>query len=170
MSTLEIWLLAVSLAIDCFTVSVASGIILRRIHWKTFLTMAFFFGFFQALMPLLGWFGASRFSHLIEAYDHWIAFGLLAFLGIRMIREYFKDSEECSFDPTRLKVIITLAVATALPAPDYRAGIFPDFVNRKPHRHLLRETVQPAHGAVRRAGAYRHRSEDTVRTLARLEN
>ena len=95
MSTLEIWLLAVSLAIDCFTVSVASGIILRRIHWKTFLTMAFFFGFFQALMPLLGWFGASRFSHLIEAYDHWIAFGLLAFLGIRMIREYFKDSEEC---------------------------------------------------------------------------
>lgn len=116
MSTLEIWLLAVSLAIDCFTVSVASGIILRRIHWKTFLTMAFFFGFFQALMPLLGWFGSSRFSHLIEAYDHWIAFGLLAFLGIRMIREYFKDSEECSFDPTRLKVIITLAVATSIDA------------------------------------------------------
>ena len=116
MSTFEIWLLAVSLAIDCFTVSVASGIILRRIQWRTFFTMAFFFGFFQALMPLIGWSGANHFSHLIKAYDHWIAFGLLAFLGIRMIREYFKDIEECSFDPTRLKVILTLAVATSIDA------------------------------------------------------
>ena len=116
MSTFEIWLLAASLAIDCFTVSVASGIILRRIEWRTFFTMAFFFGFFQALMPPIGWSGANHFSHLIEAYDHWIAFGLLAFLGIRMIREYFKDSEECSFDPTRLKVILTLAVATSIDA------------------------------------------------------
>ena len=71
---------------------------------------------FQALMPLIGWSGANHFSHLIEAYDHWIAFGLLAFLGIRMIREYFKDIEECSFDPTRLKVILTLAVATSIDA------------------------------------------------------
>ena len=116
MTTLEIWLLAVSLAIDCFTVSVTSGIILRRIQWRTFLKMAFFFGFFQALMPLIGWFGASRFRHLIEAYDHWIAFALLAFLGIRMIREHFKDSEECSFDPTSLKVILTMAVATSIDA------------------------------------------------------
>ena len=106
MSTLEIWLLAVSLAIDCFTVSVTSGIILRRIQWRTFLKMAFFFGFFQA----------SRFNHLIESYDHWIAFALLAFLGIRMIREHFKDSEECSFDPTSLKVILTMAVATSIDA------------------------------------------------------
>lgn len=51
MSTLEIWLLAVSLAIDCFTVSVTSGIILKRISWSTLLTMGFFFGLFQALMP-----------------------------------------------------------------------------------------------------------------------
>ena len=116
MTTLEIWLLAVSLAIDCFTVSVTSGIILRRIQWRTFLKMAFFFGFFQALMPLIGWFGASRFRHLIEAYDHWIAFALLAFLGIRMIREHFKDSEECSFDPTSLKVTLALAVATSIDA------------------------------------------------------
>lgn len=116
MGIFAILLLAVSLAIDCFTVSVTSGIILRRIRWNTFLTMAFFFGFFQALMPLLGWLGASHFSHLIEAYDHWVAFGLLAFLGIRMIREHFKDSEEHSFDPTQLKVIITLAIATSIDA------------------------------------------------------
>lgn len=116
MGTVAVLLLAVSLAIDCFTVSVTSGIILRRIRWGTFLTMAFFFGFFQALMPFLGWLGASHFSHLIEAYDHWIAFGLLAFLGIRMIRAYFKDNEECCFDPTRLKVILTLAIATSIDA------------------------------------------------------
>lgn len=116
MSILEIWLLAVSLAIDCFTVSITSGIILHRIRWGIFLKMAFLFGLFQAAMPFLGWLGASRFNHLIETYDHWIAFALLAFLGIRMIREHSKDEEERSFDPTRMKVILTLAVATSIDA------------------------------------------------------
>ena len=116
MSILEIWLLAVSLAIDCFTVSITSGIILHRIRWGIFLKMAVLFGLFQAAMPFLGWLGASRFNHLIETYDHWIAFALLAFLGIRMIREHFKDEEERSFDPTRMKVILTLAVATSIDA------------------------------------------------------
>lgn len=116
MSILEIWLLAVSLAIDCFTISITSGIILHRIRWGIFLKMAFLFGLFQAAMPFLGWLGASRFNHLIETYDHWIAFALLAFLGIRMIREHFKDEEERSFDPTRMKVILTLAVATSIDA------------------------------------------------------
>ena len=73
MSTLEIWLLAVSLAMDCFSVSITSGIILRRIRWNIFLTIAFFFGLFQALMPLIGWFSASRFYQMIEKFDHWIA-------------------------------------------------------------------------------------------------
>ena len=116
MSILEIWLLAVSLAIDCFTVSITSGIILHRIRWGIFLKMAFLFGLFQAAMPFLGWLGASRFNHLIETYDHWIAFALLAFLGIRMIREHFKDEEERSFDPTRMKVMLRLAVATSIDA------------------------------------------------------
>lgn len=116
MSILEIWLLAVSLAIDCFTVSITSGIILHCIRWGIFLKMAFLFGLFQAAMPFLGWLGASRFNHLIETYDHWIAFALLAFLGIRMIREHFKDEEERSFDSTRMKVILTLAVATSIDA------------------------------------------------------
>lgn len=116
MTTIEIWLLTVSLAIDCFTVSVASGIILQKIEWKTFLTMGFFFGLFQAMMPLFGWIGASSFYHLIEAYDHWIAFGLLSFLGIRMIKEHFSDEETCSFNPRKLKVILTLAIATSIDA------------------------------------------------------
>lgn len=117
MTSLEIWLLAVSLAMDCFTVSITSGIIMRRICWRTFFVMAFFFGLFQAAMPLIGWFAASRFSHLIEDYDHWIAFGLLAFLGGRMIKESFNGEEDkCCFDPTSLKVVLALAVATSIDA------------------------------------------------------
>lgn len=117
MTALEIWLLAISLAMDCFTVSVTSGIILRKVCWRTCLIMSFFFGLFQALMPLIGWFGASRFNHLIESFDHWIAFGLLTFLGIRMIKEGLKNEDEkhC-FDPNKLKVILTLAVATSIDA------------------------------------------------------
>ena len=117
MTTLEIWLLAVSLAMDCFSVSITSGIILRRVCMKVFLTMAFFFGLFQGMMPLIGWFGASRFYHLIEKFDHWIAFGLLFVLGVKMIKESFdKDEKNHHFNPTRLPVILTLAVATSIDA------------------------------------------------------
>lgn len=116
MTTLELWLLGIGLAMDCFTVSITSGIIMRRICWRTFFTMALFFGVFQAFMPVIGWFVASHFNHLIEAYDHWIAFALLAFLGGRMIKESFNDETESYFDPTRLKVIVTLAIATSIDA------------------------------------------------------
>ena len=117
MTGLEIWLLAIGLAMDCFAVSIASGIILKRVRMRPMLIMALAFGFFQALMPLLGWIGASFFSHLIENIDHWIAFGILAFLGGRMVLESFKD-EDCrhEFDPTSLKVVSALAVATSIDA------------------------------------------------------
>ena len=75
MTGLEIWLLAIGLAMDCFAVFILSAVL----YWNVFgcvrcLIMALAFGFFQALMPLLGWIGASFFSHLIENIDHWIAF------------------------------------------------------------------------------------------------
>lgn len=116
MTNLEIWLLAISLAMDCFTVSITGGIIVRRICWRTCLLMAFFFGLFQGLMPLIGWYGAGHFKHLIEHFDHWIAFALLAFLGIRMIREGMSNDNKCCFDPHKLKVMLTLAVATSIDA------------------------------------------------------
>lgn len=117
MTAIEIWLLAVGLAMDCFAISIASGILLKRTFWRPMLTMAFFFGFFQALMPLIGWACASMFSHLIEDVDHWIAFAILTFLGGRMVLESFKE-ENCrqDFDPTRLKVVLMLAVATSIDA------------------------------------------------------
>ena len=117
MTAIEIWLLAVGLAMDCFAISIASGILLKRTFWRPMLTMAFFFGFFQALMPLIGWACASTFSHLIEDVDHWIAFAILTFLGGRMVLESFKE-ENCrqDFDPTRLNVVLMLAVATSIDA------------------------------------------------------
>jgi len=117
MTGLEIWLIAVGLAMDCLAVSIASGIILKKIQLRPMLTMAFFFGLFQAIMPLLGWLGASTFHHHIESIDHWIAFSILTFLGIRMIRESIKEEgQRKSFNPTDFKVIITLAIATSIDA------------------------------------------------------
>lgn len=116
MTNLEVWLLAISLAMDCFTVSITGGIIIRRFCWRTCLLMAFFFGLFQGIMPLIGWYGASHFNHLIERFDHWIAFALLAFLGLRMIKEGMGDDDKCCFDPHKLKVILTLAIATSIDA------------------------------------------------------
>ena len=79
--TLELLLLAVALAMDCFTVSTVCGVILRCRQWRTILLTAFFFGAFQAFMPYIGWLGTSLFASQLEAYDHWIAFSLLLFLG-----------------------------------------------------------------------------------------
>lgn len=119
MTGLELWLLAIGLAMDCFAVSIASGIILKRIQWRPMLTIATAFGFFQAIMPLIGWMFAKSFSHFIEEIDHWIAFAILAFLGGRMIWESFKEEEEeCNrlFNPTSPKVIFTMAIATSIDA------------------------------------------------------
>lgn len=117
MSELEIWMLAIGLAMDCFTVAIASGIILKCTLLRPMLVMSFFFGLFQALMPLAGWLGTTYFSRFIADYDHWIAFGILAFLGVRMIKESFEDEEEKKdFNPASLKIVTVLAVATSIDA------------------------------------------------------
>lgn len=116
MSALDLWLLAIGLAMDCFTVSIASGIILKRIEWKPILSMAFCFGLFQALMPLISWALFVKVGSLLQQIDHWIAFGLLLFLGGNMIREAFSKEEEHHFNPHRWVVILTLAVATSIDA------------------------------------------------------
>ncbi|MBR3716707.1 MAG: manganese efflux pump [Bacteroidaceae bacterium] len=116
MSALDLWLLAIGLAMDCFTVSIASGIILKRIEWMPILSMAFCFGLFQALMPLISWALFVRVGTLLQQIDHWVAFGLLLFLGGNMIREAFSKEEEHHFNPHRWVVILTLAVATSIDA------------------------------------------------------
>ena len=129
MNLLDIILLAVALAMDCFTVSIVSGVIdhgdwhndsseakIRGPVPVIYLRMAFLFGFFQALMPLLGWLGISHFQAYMEAYDHWIAFGLLGFIGGKMILESFGDEEDQHFNPRKLRTQLLLAVATSIDA------------------------------------------------------
>ena len=118
MNLLEIILLAIALAMDCFTVSIVSGIILQKPgnQYSSVMRMAFLFGFFQAMMPLLGWLGVSHFQTYMEAYDHWIAFCLLAFIGGKMVKESFDDEEEQHFNPCKLKTQLLLAIATSIDA------------------------------------------------------
>lgn len=116
MNLLDIWMLSVALAMDCFTVSIASGVILRKREWEPILRMSFFFGFFQAMMPFLGWLATCYFAHYIEAYDHWVAFGLLAFLGGKMIYESFQPEEQHFFNPRKLHTQLLLSVATSIDA------------------------------------------------------
>lgn len=123
MNLLDIILLAIALAMDCFAVSIASGVILSRqmsIMSKDglgiVLRMAFLFGLFQGVMPLIGWLTTSHFSEQLEAVDHWIDFALLAFIGGKMIREAFEPEEEKQFNPRRLRIQFILAVATSIDA------------------------------------------------------
>ena len=114
MNLLDIILLAIALAMDCFTVSIVSGVI-KKLS-SGIIRMAFLFGFFQAMMPLLGWLGISYFQTYMEAYDHWIAFLMLAFIGGKMIKESFGPEEEQHFDPSRLHTQLLLAIATSIDA------------------------------------------------------
>lgn len=120
MSLLDIIFLAVALAMDCFTVSIVAGAIQKTVGRAAsdqhLLRMAFLFGLFQALMPLIGWLGISSFSTYLEAIDHWIAFGLLVVIGGNMIREAFSPDEDHHFNPHRLRTQLLLAVATSIDA------------------------------------------------------
>ena len=116
MTSLEIWLTALALAMDSFTVALTAGLILGRVQWKSFLMIAFFFGAFQAIMPLLGWTGSVYFYHFIESFDHWIAFAILVFLGVKMVRDGIRGGEEEHFDPTKLLTVLVLAIGVSIDA------------------------------------------------------
>jgi len=117
MNLSDIILIAIGLAMDCFAVSIACGIAMKPFRYGPALRVAFFFGLFQAVMPLLGWLAGSTFQHLIETFDHWIAFGILIILGGRMIWEnFFVHPDEKSLNPFKLKVVLALALATSIDA------------------------------------------------------
>ena len=110
-------LLSLGLAADAFAVAVSSGLAIKHMKANKALKIALFFGVFQALMPVLGWLIGLSFSFLITPIDHWIAFGLLSFIGGRMIYESLQ-SEECEkkFNPLDTGTLITLSVATSIDA------------------------------------------------------
>ena len=113
---LEHLLIALALAMDCFAVSVVCGVIIRKREAGVMLRLAVLFGFFQASMPLIGWFLTSRFSSYLEAVDHWIAFGMLAFIGGKMIIDSFKPEDEAHMNPRDAKTQLALAVVTSIDA------------------------------------------------------
>lgn len=117
-SIVDIILLSAALAMDCFTVSIVCGVACRCWMPALMIRMSLLFGAFQAAMPLAGWICTSKFSNYLEAIDHWVAFGLLAFLGGRMIRDSVinKDTAHNETIPKALTTQLVLAIATSIDA------------------------------------------------------
>ena len=112
----ELFIIAVSLSMDAFAVSVCKGLSVGRPRWWHCLICGVWFGGFQALMPLLGWLLGVRFQEVIVSVDHWVAFVLLGLIGFNMVREALSGEEEeldCSFG---LRAMFLLAVATSIDA------------------------------------------------------
>ncbi|MBR2682521.1 MAG: manganese efflux pump [Atopobiaceae bacterium] len=119
MSFFELFLLAVGLSMDAFSVSICKGLGMQKVNWRVTLALAVAFGAFQAGMPVIGWALGSQFLHIIEPIDHWIAFGLLAFIGVNMIREALSDDEDDdagTVDHIDLGELLMLAIATSIDA------------------------------------------------------
>ena len=117
MSLLELVLVAIGLSMDAFAVAVCQGLSMKKVTMKKALIVGLYFGFFQALMPLIGYLVGSRFADVIVEYDHWLAFVLLGIIGIKMIIE--SRSEECEvIEETTLdmKSMLPLAIATSIDA------------------------------------------------------
>jgi putative Mn2+ efflux pump MntP len=117
MSIVTIVMTAFALAMDAFAVSIASGITIHNLKLKHALTIAVWFGVFQAFMPVLGWLSGRSVFEYVTHIDHWIAFGLLLFVGGKMIYEAFKiDAAEKKTNPLELYVLFVLSVATSIDA------------------------------------------------------
>jgi putative Mn2+ efflux pump MntP len=117
MELLTIIFIALGLAMDALAVSVVTGSVYKKLKVSHAVRMAFFFGAFQAVMPLIGSLAALSFKNAIEGFDHWVAFGLLTVIGVKMIYESFHIQKvEDRPDPASLAVVLTLAVATSIDA------------------------------------------------------
>ena len=118
MSFLELLLIAVGLSMDAFSVSICKGLTTKRFSWRMALVCGLWFGGFQALMPTIGYFLGAQFQEMIEAYDHWIAFGLLFIIGANMIREavWGKKEEGENSGALDFKTMFLLAIATSIDA------------------------------------------------------
>ena len=112
-------LIALSLAMDAFSVSVTNGMCIKNLKLKDAFLIAFVYGFFQFLMPMAGYFGAYILKDYIEKVDHWIAFIILFFIGFKMITEAveeLKEKSECSIKSLSLKILIIQGIATSIDA------------------------------------------------------
>ena len=119
MGIVELLFLAVGLSMDACAVSICKGLAMKKATLKEGAICGIWFGGFQALMPLIGFFLGSLFAQAIEAIDHWIALALLTFIGINMLKEAFSKSEECeecSGADLSFKTMLVMAIATSIDA------------------------------------------------------
>jgi len=116
MDVLTILLIAVGLAMDAFAVSIGKGIVAKSHKRRTALLLGLFFGGFQMLMPAIGWLVGLSFKEIIMGIDHWIAFGLLAFIGLKMIYDSTRKEKTDTEENLKLHTILTLAIATSIDA------------------------------------------------------
>ncbi len=108
---------AVGLAMDAFTVSVITGAAYKELHIRHIFRMAAFFGIFQAVMPVVGYLAGLTVRQYIADYDHWVVFGILTAVGLKMIYESFKiKSERLAMHPSNLVMLFTLSIATSIDA------------------------------------------------------
>jgi putative Mn2+ efflux pump MntP len=116
MDILTIILIAVGLAMDTFAVSIAKGISIERKRRKSALLLASFFGGFQMLMPTIGYFAGFSLREIIMGIDHWVAFGLLTFIGLKMIYDSTRKEDGKKDETLKLHSLVTLSVATSIDA------------------------------------------------------
>lgn len=116
MGLITLFFLAIGLCFDTFAVSVSSGLLRKEIVFWQAVRIAFFLAIFQAIMPVLGWLGGITIKEWIEPFDHWVALGILTILGVKMLIESLKASDEKNINPLDIKVIISMALATSIDA------------------------------------------------------
>lgn len=118
MGLIELFLTGVGLSMDAFAVAVCKGLGMHRINMRHAFVIALFFGVFQALMPLIGWALGSQFASFVEPVGHWIAFGLLAIIGGKMVWDAVHDDTEAMDDAEKLNIpeLFLLAIATSIDA------------------------------------------------------
>lgn len=116
MGLLELIILSVGLAMDAFAVSICKGLAMKSINIHKASVCGIWFGAFQAVMPLIGYFAGVRFASYIVEFDHWIAFALLLAIGGNMIREALSSAEDKADDSLRFKTMLMMAIATSIDA------------------------------------------------------
>ena len=113
----ELFIIAVGLSMDAFAVSICKGLSVRKVTPRHALTAGLYFGGFQALMPLIGFIAGRSVADYIQAFDHWIAFGLLVLIGGKMLWDIWHgDEDEEASDPTRTLTLLIMAIATSIDA------------------------------------------------------
>ena len=118
MEVITLIFLAIGLSIDSFAVSISCGLMMTGITFWKATRIGFSLAFFQALMPLIGWFIGKKIESMVSSFDHWLAFGLLTIIGGRMILESLKKSEEekKKINPLDPKVLLGMSIATSIDA------------------------------------------------------